>query len=603
MREITIKLSAGIVDVVINDDFESIFILNKLCIQKGILPPWPKETIFRGEEKIQFADSNSKVVVTSTKKSLTIWNDMSLERKNIDSTGLITKVLLSEDENYVYYLEDMKNIYKVSLNDYSNQLMYSSPEIFITDFIFSSKYLILSNRNSEIVIFDKFTNKEIKKINKEAKLQKPIIENFQIVNNILYYSANFVMFSFNVDNLDEEEEEVFLEFGATIGIARVSFDNQFILKSDLPRSPKDPNPTTVKIFFSKKDTPIKTINYHKGGITDFQFSKDGKFFFVSSEDKTLSIWNKLTLDLLTAITVSKPIRCFTISPNQEKIFIAEDGDMFISENPLNASNLRVFGPSMEYFLDYIKYIKRVSDDVPQELKKRLIPHNPEMDKFIISPSLMNAMHLYSWFGYFDAYDKALPTVSFHNNNQGKNPLTLLIKRDESEKVMFTLRAKCEEIKNNQYALGFMNTLTLKELNIKGYPGLEEIYDLIFQPISASYLPKYCTDNLTLPKVYYSLFIDPIQTNFARASEFVKEGTPLTFWISNIGINMISGSQESLDLLESIIECSNDEIFITKYIRQVLTDKWQKVKWLMCIQGIIYALYLIFFTRPTSNKFN
>ena len=39
MREITIKLSAGIVDVVINDDFESIFILNKLCIQKGILPP------------------------------------------------------------------------------------------------------------------------------------------------------------------------------------------------------------------------------------------------------------------------------------------------------------------------------------------------------------------------------------------------------------------------------------------------------------------------------------------------------------------------------------------------------------------------------------
>ena len=57
--------------------------------------------------------------------------------------------------------------------------------------------------------------------------------------------------------------------------------------------------------------------------------------------------------------------------------------------------------------------------------------------------------------------------------------------------------------------------------------------------------------------------------------------------------MISGSQESLDLLESIIECSNDEIFITKYIRQVLTDKWQKVKWLMCIQGIIYALYLIF----------
>jgi hypothetical protein len=56
--------------------------------------------------------------------------------------------------------------------------------------------------------------------------------------------------------------------------------------------------------------------------------------------------------------------------------------------------------------------------------------------------------------------------------------------------------------------------------------------------------------------------------------------------------MVPGSQESIDFVQSIIDCKNGEIFSTPFINNIMTDKWRQVKTMMIIQASIYALYLI-----------
>jgi WD domain, G-beta repeat. len=79
-----------------------------------------------------------------------------------------------------------------------------------------------------------------------------------------------------------------VDFGNKILKAKVSDEEDLILKSEQPADPKE-KVTIFKVFSPQKPKPIKIIDFHKDKITDFLFSSNKKHFFVSSEDKTISI--------------------------------------------------------------------------------------------------------------------------------------------------------------------------------------------------------------------------------------------------------------------------------------------------------------------------
>ena len=210
-------------------------------------------------------------------------------------------------------------------------------------------------------------------------------------------------------------------------------------------------------------------------------------------------------------------------------------------------------------------------------KKKEVPFDANMDSFIFTPSLMNSAHFYAYFTYTDAYLQSLPDVSFHNSIYDKNPLLLLLIRDEADLVLATLKSKCEVLDDQPYSLSFINTSTLVELNNKGYSGLETFYTQIFHPCKLSSLPKYSSASLNLPITFYSNILEPIETNFALSENFKVQEIPILFYISNISVNMVSGSQESKDIVKSIINCPNTEIFRTPFIKNILIEKWTRVK--------------------------
>jgi hypothetical protein len=56
--------------------------------------------------------------------------------------------------------------------------------------------------------------------------------------------------------------------------------------------------------------------------------------------------------------------------------------------------------------------------------------------------------------------------------------------------------------------------------------------------------------------------------------------------------MIPGSKDSLDLVKSLRDCPNQEIFNTKYVSMLLFDKWKAVKWFMLFQALVYVSFLL-----------
>ena len=593
-KEITIKSGSGIIDVVKEVDGESFYALTKEKIENYLIPAWPSESIIRGTKPITGFFSGKTVTASISKDSLTLWKENNFSEEKVLSFECLNKIILSNDEHHIYYLLNNKDIYCITLIDFSKSLLFSSEKSQIGDFSVSPDHTILvySTKESELVVHNIPLSQEIRRISTVNRSERPVAGNIKIINNYVHYSAGAVFSRLSLSLPTSEVERLFSGWGKLIDKVRPSPDGEYFLESELPKDGEGPN-LYFKIFHYRKMRFIKNVTHHQAPITDFLFP-EGDYFFVASEDKTVSIWSRNTLDLLTSLTFSKPVRALGLNCDYSKLMVAEETDIFISANPLNTSTVQVFGPSNEDFFEYLNYLKALIDASDRENDKAKFVYKPEMDKYVIAPSLMNTVHFYAWFTYGNIYEQAIKTSSFHNTPQGKNPLTLLLIRDEPELAIRTLEAKCEDLEKNPYALGFLNTRTLVELNQRGYPGLEGIYHNIYQPVLKSRLPKYCSETYaeTLPKSYYNTSIDESSEFFGKKSDFPKEGVPVLFYVSKIGVNMISGSQDSLDFLKSVIDCPNDEIFTTKFVRLVLTDKWGKVKWMMAIQGLLYLLYLV-----------
>lgn len=64
-----------------------------------------------------------------------------------------------------------------------------------------------------------------------------------------------------------------------------------------------------------------------------------------------------------------------------------------------------------------------------------------------------------------------------------------------------------------------------------------------------------------------------------------------------------GSQDSIDFLQSLLECPNPEIFRNDFVSKFLEYKWLSTRWVMSIYGLIYALYLILLIIYISVQLN
>jgi hypothetical protein len=264
-------------------------------------------------------------------------------------------------------------------------------------------------------------------------------------------------------------------------------------------------------------------------------------------------------------------------------------------NPAGAKSFQIMGPDQSISYDFLTYLKKIYEHSEKDEASRILqcPYKENMDKYILSPSMINALHFYAAYQYNDAYNKALQNnSSFHNTQLGQNPFSLALWRDEQDLVLKTINMKCTVAENDPFVFGFVNSKTLVELNKRGYPGSESFYEAIYQPFIRIGLPKYVNNEDLLPITVYSDVAEPNKKNFLSERDYNPQVFPVVFHSACIKINMIPGSQESLDLLKSFVACPNQEIFTKPFIKILLLEKWKQVKWMMLIQAAVYLAYII-----------
>ena len=290
-RPVEIKLS-DISDIRICDQ-NSIYALANKEIEK-VKIEFTNDLLFQGKDPIVDFLRGDKEFFSVTAKKVTAWyqNDdeaKEYKQKVICEENEINKTCLLSNQRSLYVLIKDK-IKKISLLDNSSSEIYSS-EHPIVDFIIDSNevFLIFSNIEADVTIYNLQSKSVFNTFSKAGPQRKPLVRNMQIVNNYVYYSTNFGFFRKNLAQVDLEEERVFFEMNKKVAKVKISPDGQLVLKSEQKNNPEDCVPLDFKVFILKKTKPIKIVSFHKAQVTDFIWSPDSKYFFVSSEDKTVSI--------------------------------------------------------------------------------------------------------------------------------------------------------------------------------------------------------------------------------------------------------------------------------------------------------------------------
>lgn len=339
---------------------------------------------------------------------------------------------------------------------------------------------------------------------------------------------------------------------------------------------------------------MRVINYHTDRVCSLYLTNDGKTFFVSSVDKTVSIWSYESLSLITAFGLKQGGRLMAFSSNQKNLYISEGGDISVRANPLTV-DFEIYGPGKNYiaFMGYVKDILRGENP----------KYRQELDKWCIMPYKINPLHLYAYYNMPNHLkDAFFRDSAFYDTKNGQNPLSLCLDRNFNDCVNTILLGFRKKVYDNPYEISIISR-HMVQLNQCGYKSLDSFYKTLFHPSKYSLLPKFCNGTVTLPVVYESDVLAAVPTNFADGNSYSNEGQSIIFLQSAVNVNLIIGSAESIEFLESILNCPNSEIFRSKYIKTLLEEKWEKIRFILVTQGAIYTLFLILLTMYTLEYVN
>ena len=219
-------------------------------------------------------------------------------------------------------------------------------------------------------------------------------------------------------------------------------------------------------------------------------------------------------------------------------------------------------------------------------------HNPEFDNWVLEPFHINALHIYAYFNHNSLLNKAVACRSpFFPTRTGKTPLQIALDRNFLDCVESIYKALKQRFENGDRWAFYHIGESLVSLNNVGFQNLHKVYELALRKCSESGLPKYCDENISLP-LTVSSHSPVVDIEEFGSSVFVDEGKPIAIAQSSFRISMALGSQDSIDLIQSIIDCPNESIYDTTIIKMILVQKWAQVRWFFALQSLVYAVYLL-----------
>jgi WD40 repeat protein len=412
----------------------------------------------------------------------------------------------------------------------------------------------------------------------------------------------------------------------------------------------------VKIFAKKKElisacedikciiwciedgTPIKSIDINiKSQISSIQLNKSNSII-ISTDNGMLLFYEWPSLSKLLELKYKcKGNTKLLITEDSDYLIVSNNAGVFRTKNPMSEKHLRICGSN----LNIPKLYNFIKLDCFKDIKST--------SNWTILPYTINCLHYYAYRNDEVQIKEAFNKKIFYlETSRGLHPLkiSLICKNIEaSAAIISSLRKKIEAQKidgvmkiEDRYALETLDDCLI-DLNSQGFRGLDDIYRSSLIRVDQDDLPDFCLSSIQLPKISFKSsmvvqvqeFFKPGEYRLKNAnadlvkkikhkknqlksnqikdnkSKINKEETKLeeqikktdekidqriVFYTSCFTINTVCGSESSIEFLDSILNCTNTEIFSSKFIKIVLQYKKSQINYIIIILTLLNALLII-----------
>lgn len=526
--------------------------------------------------KVMFIPKSCDLLSIGEDGLAVIWdyrNDMLMESIKIDS-GFTTGIV-SSTSNFAFLCSSKPSLLRWSLATYKYYDYDLNSVVRSIRFSSDENLLALGDDLYRIIVYDAviMERKYIIKGHTDVVTEIYFIKGD---TEVLTSSRDHSLADWNLNTSDKILN--FLGHNAPVACMVITPDESLIISGSEDRT----------IIIWSIDNILMHILRQEGNTCSLYLSKK-KNYLLSLEDSMLNCWeiNNLSRifqkDMIGALSLA-------VSEDEKTIAISEGNSIFVEENPLESSNIRVVGRSYGSSHKFMNYILELSRDGVRS------QHSDIYNHWLFTPYCMGIGHILA---YSNRYDTLFPVLLEHKNKapfcctiKGETPLSISVDMDHKSCIEICLKYIKMEFNNKNKRAYVPLGSCLTKLNTLDISSIPRIYETLYQRCRSHHLPNFCLHGTELPKLYYSEDFLIKTSNLIPEDCVSTHGLSIVFKHTICPMDLDIGSSGSIDFLESLLECPYPEIFRTKLLQEILTHKWQKIKWAIYIQGMLYIFYLV-----------
>ena len=346
----------------------------------------------------------------------------------------------------------------------------------------------------------------------------------------------------------------------------------------------------VKIWATSKMIKVNSISLEN--TLQIEFPRHSSLLYCMYKNSIKAI-NFPSLTTCFIIKFENKIEKFAFSyNNDEEMVVYSETETIIYTNPLCCKTVCAYG-NPRLVNDYFQYVGRLTSG-------KLNIYSDFANDWILEPFHINIMHLYAYCNRHDLLEKCVKDgTGFFVSKSGYSPLDICLEMNHEASLNFFYKYIKNNSKNNPL---FLTTLgnSLNRIIQNLYGKSYRFLDIILTKSNDSTLNKYHHTRKGLPIVVLSntLFMER-ERSFMRPEEYTSDGQSIEFLQTYFKINMVPGSLESIDFLNTIIYTDNNKIFSSKFIQIILDKKWMKIRKVLYLQAVLYIAYLTLLSAYSS----
>ena len=558
---------------------------NRFMIWK--VPQIPQNARYRKHKnkiiKVLFVHSSYELISISDDGEINLWDfrchelifSMDLNQTLVDAKLVFTSRSLLISTN-------TSALYLVNLDNQSVQLYETT---------FSILSFSISDSEKTIAVSDKFSRVVLHSF-PEMEKQMYLKGHLDIVNGSIFVSQDKVLITASKDTtlgiweIDTGTRLVKMQGHSSEVLNILSSRQGYILSGDIQG--------TIIVWSKEGFLLYHLVPPESEPILRIYLSYYNDYL-ITLQPSSVNYWQMNNLSLIFQKSTQHHASSLAVSTDEKHIAIAEGPTVFIEENSLECNSLHITGKTVGSMHCFMKFL---IDSQTQDSKA---PYEMVHNHWLIAPYLIGPAHILAYSNRFSDLQRALffegNKANFFSSVKNETPLNICVSKEFKNCIDICLRYIKQEGQGrhgkprNPRAFIPLESC-LNELNQIEYSYISKLYDSLFIENHDPYLPRFCKIELDLPKwdpcEQFNIFSD----KFYPHDMFPSTGRPVVFQQSVIPLSLDTGTSDSIDFMESLLNCPDNTIFRSKIIIEYLQYKWSLLKKPTYLIGLVYILYLI-----------